>query len=41
MNKVVHFEIPFDDKKRAEKFYKKVFDNLIQIPEILRKKINF
>jgi uncharacterized protein len=25
MNKVVHFEIPFDDDKRAEKFYKDVF----------------
>jgi len=25
MNKVVHFEIPFDDKERAAKFYKEVF----------------
>ena len=26
MNKVVHFEIPFDDKARAMKFYTEVFD---------------
>lgn len=25
MNKVVHFEIPFDDKERAMSFYKNVF----------------
>lgn len=25
MNKVVHFEIPADDMRRAEKFYNKVF----------------
>ncbi len=25
MNKVVHFEIPYDDQGRAEKFYKDVF----------------
>jgi uncharacterized protein len=25
MNKVVHFEVPFDDKERARGFYKKVF----------------
>jgi len=25
MNKVVHFEIPFDDSERAQKFYKDVF----------------
>jgi predicted enzyme related to lactoylglutathione lyase len=25
MDKVVHFEIPFDDKKRAMKFYAEVF----------------
>lgn len=25
MNKVVHFEIPFDDQKRAQKFYQDVF----------------
>jgi predicted enzyme related to lactoylglutathione lyase len=26
MGKVVHFEIPFDDKKRAMKFYADAFD---------------
>jgi len=25
MNKVVHFEIPFDNSERAQKFYKDVF----------------
>jgi len=25
MNKVVHFEIPFDDEERAKKFYQEVF----------------
>jgi len=30
MNKVVHFEIPFDDEERAKKFYAKVFDWEIQ-----------
>ena len=25
MNKVVHFEIPYDDKERASKFYSEVF----------------
>ena len=25
MNKVVHFEIPFDDKERSQKFYSEVF----------------
>ena len=25
MNKVVHFEIPFDDQARAQKFYQEVF----------------
>ena len=25
MDKIVHFEIPFDDKKRAMKFYSEVF----------------
>jgi predicted enzyme related to lactoylglutathione lyase len=25
MNKVVHFEIPFDDKARASKFYGEIF----------------
>jgi len=26
MDKIVHFEIPFDDKERAMKFYRGVFD---------------
>lgn len=26
MDKIVHFEIPFDDKEKAMKFYKDVFD---------------
>lgn len=26
MNKVVHFEVPFDNAERAEKFYKEAFD---------------
>jgi predicted enzyme related to lactoylglutathione lyase len=30
MNKVVHFEIPADDLKRADEFYKGVFDWQIQ-----------
>ena len=35
MNKVVHFEIPMDDKDRAMKFYKSAFDwNLVDIPEM-------
>lgn len=35
MDKVVHFEIPYDDAKRAEIFYKKVFDWKINaIPEM-------
>jgi uncharacterized protein len=25
MNKVVHFEVPYDDKKRVHSFYEKVF----------------
>jgi predicted enzyme related to lactoylglutathione lyase len=25
-NAVIHFEIPFDDKKRAQEFYQKAFD---------------
>ena len=25
MNKVVHFEIPYDDQQRAQKFYQEVF----------------
>lgn len=31
MNKVVHFEIPADDMKRAEKFYNEVFGWKIEI----------
>jgi uncharacterized protein len=35
MAKVVHFEIPFDDKARATKFYANVFDwKLTEIPEM-------
>ena len=35
MDKVVHFEIPFDDKKRAEEFYSKVFGwKLNPMPEM-------
>jgi len=35
MNKVVHFEIPFDDKDRAEKFYSKMFGwEINEMPEI-------
>ncbi|MCI0533246.1 VOC family protein [bacterium] len=35
MNSVVHFEIPFDDQKRAEKFYKKLFGwNLVSVPDM-------
>ena len=35
MNKVVHFEIPMDDKERAMKFYKSAFDwNLVDMPEM-------
>ena len=35
MNKVVHFEIPFDDAERAKKFYGEVFDWGIQdMPEV-------
>ena len=35
MDKVVHFEIPVEDMKRAEAFYQSVFDLQIQsIPEI-------
>ena len=26
MNKVTHFEFPWDDKERAKSFYQKVFD---------------
>jgi predicted enzyme related to lactoylglutathione lyase len=35
MNKVVHFEIPFDDKPRAMKFYSESFGwKLTDIPEM-------
>jgi predicted enzyme related to lactoylglutathione lyase len=35
MNKVVHFEIPFDDKARAMKFYSETFGwKLTDIPEM-------
>jgi predicted enzyme related to lactoylglutathione lyase len=35
MDKVVHFEIPFDDKKRAMKFYADAFGwKLSDIPEM-------
>jgi predicted enzyme related to lactoylglutathione lyase len=35
MDKVVHFEIPFDDKARASKFYGDVFDwKLTDMPEM-------
>lgn len=35
MNKVVHFELPFDDKARSEKFYTEAFGwEINEIPEI-------
>jgi len=35
MNKVVHFEIPFDDQSRAEKFYSEVFGwQITKFPEM-------
>ena len=35
MDKVVHFEIPFDDEKRAQNFYSKVFGwKLNPMPEM-------
>jgi predicted enzyme related to lactoylglutathione lyase len=35
MDKVVHFEIPFDDKARAMKFYAECFGwNLMHMPEM-------
>ena len=35
MDKVVHFEVPFDDKKRAHKFYSEVFGwKLNPMPEM-------
>jgi uncharacterized protein len=35
MDKVVHFEIPFDDQKRASKFYSGIFGwELFDLPEM-------
>ena len=35
MNKVVHFEIPFDDAERAKTFYSEVFDwGMQDMPEM-------
>jgi predicted enzyme related to lactoylglutathione lyase len=35
MNKVVHFEIPFDNKERAMKFYSQIFGwRLTDMPEM-------
>ena len=35
MDKVVHFEIPYDDKGRASKFYSEIFGwKLLEIPEM-------
>lgn len=35
MDKVVHFEIPYDDKDRASKFYSEIFGwKLLDIPEM-------
>ena len=35
MNKIVHFEIPFDDKEKAMKFYKDIFGwELNDMPEM-------
>jgi len=35
MDKVVHFEIPYDNKKRALKFYSEIFGwELVDIPEM-------
>lgn len=35
MDKVVHFEIPYDDKGRASKFYSEIFGwKLLDIPEM-------
>ncbi len=35
MDKVVHFEIPFDNKARASKFYSEIFGwKLMDIPEM-------
>lgn len=35
MDRVVHFEIPFDNKKRASKFYSKIFGwTFLDLPEM-------
>ena len=35
MDKVVHFEIPVDDRERATEFYRTVFEwNLVHMPEM-------
>jgi hypothetical protein len=35
MDKVVHFEIPVDDRDRATEFYRTVFDwDLVHVPEM-------
>ena len=35
MNKVVHFEIPFDSEERAKKFYEDAFDwQIMSVPEM-------
>jgi predicted enzyme related to lactoylglutathione lyase len=35
MNKVVHFEIPYDDQSRAQKFYQDVFGwNISKFPDM-------
>jgi uncharacterized protein len=35
MDKVVHFEIPYDDKERASRFYSTIFGwELLDIPEM-------
>ena len=35
MNKVVHFEIPFDNEERAKKFYQDVFGwQIVSVPEM-------
>jgi predicted enzyme related to lactoylglutathione lyase len=35
MDKVVHFELPYDDKNRASKFYSELFGwQLVDVPEM-------
>jgi predicted enzyme related to lactoylglutathione lyase len=35
MDKVVHFEIPYDNKKRASKFYSEIFGwELLDVPDM-------